>query len=120
MEPKQIIEEFYQSGAAFHPERIAAHLHAEVLLDWHSSKGFLQLNREALINMATDMHRNYEHATVAIQSIVAQGNTVALRYDQYAQTIENPSDEMLLGRFFAFWELRDGKLFRGYQMSQVS
>lgn len=120
MEPTQIIEQFYQSGAAFNPERIQAHLHQDVLLDWHSSKGFLQMNREALINMAADMHRAYEHATVAIQSIVAQGNTVAVRYDQYAQTIENPSDEMLLGRFFAFWELRDGKLFRGHQMSQVS
>lgn len=120
MEPNQIIEKFYQSGAAFHPERIDAYLHEQVMLDWHSSKGFLQLNRQALVNMATDMHRNYEHATVTIHSIVAQGNTVALRYDQYAQTIENPADEMLLGRFFAFWEVRDGKLFRGYQMSQVS
>lgn len=120
MNPNQIIEDFYQSGAAFDPHRIAAFLHEEASLDWHSSKGFLQLNRQALIDMAADMHRAYESSSVSIQSIVAQDQTVAIRYAQYGQTIENPSEEVLLGRFFAFWEVRDGKLFRGHQMSQVS
>jgi hypothetical protein len=35
------------------------------------------------------------------------------------KTIENPREEMLLAHFFVIWEIKDDKLFRGYQISQL-
>jgi hypothetical protein len=36
------------------------------------------------------------------------------------KTIENPREEMLLANFISIWQIKDNKLHRGYQMSQLS
>jgi hypothetical protein len=44
---------------------------------------------------------------------------IAVRYSHYIKTIENPREEMLLAHFMVIWELKDDKLYRGYQISQL-
>jgi hypothetical protein len=55
-----------------------------------------------------------------ITHIIAEDNTVSVRYSHFVKTIENPREEMLLAHFFVIWEIKDGKLYRGFQMSQFS
>ena len=42
------------------------------------------------------------------------------RYSHFVKTFENPREEMLLAHFFVIWEIKDNKLYRGYQMSQFN
>jgi hypothetical protein len=55
-----------------------------------------------------------------ITHIIEEGDTVSVRYSHFVKTFENPREEMLLAHFFVIWEVKEGKLFRGFQMSQFS
>ena len=55
-----------------------------------------------------------------ITHVIQEGNMVSVRYSHFVKTIENPREEMLLAHFCVIWEVKDNKLYRGYQMSQFS
>ena len=120
MSAKKLIESFYNSEALIDEKIMDSYLHPDVVLDWNSSKGFLQLKREEILSLAAEVNRAYESSRVVISHIVTEGNTVAVRYSQYVKTIENPRERMLFAHFFVIWKIVDNKLYRGYQMSQLS
>lgn len=117
---KKMVQDFYKSDALINSEIMKSFLHPEVVLDWNSSKGFLQLKCDDMVAMAGELGRAYIRSKVRISHLLQDGNNITVRYSHYIKTVENPREEMLLAHFFAIWELKDGKLFRGYQMSQLS
>ena len=120
MSAKKIVLEFYKSDALINSEIMDTFLHPEVVVDWNSSKGFLQMGREQILALSDELGRAYTRSKVRISHVVMEDSQVAVRYSHFVKTIENPREEMLLAHFMVIWELRDGKLFRGYQMSQLS
>ncbi|PWA06257.1 nuclear transport factor 2 family protein [Flavobacterium psychrotolerans] len=120
MSAKQIIQELYKSDALINGTILDTFLHPEVILDWNSSKGFIQMNRKELLDFANVLGKAYVRSKVKISHILKEGNSVSVRYSHYIKTIENPREEMLLAHIIVIWELKDDKLFRGYQMSQSS
>lgn len=116
---KKLVEDFYKSDALISGEIMKTFLHPDVILDWNSSKGFLQLNRDAIVSLANELGRAYVRSKVRISHILKDKNLVSVRYSHYIKTIENPREEMLLAHFIVIWEIKDDKLFRGYQMSQL-
>jgi len=120
MTAKELVQDFYKSDALIDTAIMGSYLHPEVLLDWNSSKGFLQLKREDILSLSTELSRAYIRSKVRISHIIQEENLVSVRYSHFVKTIENPREEMLLAHFFVIWEIRDDKLFRGYQMSQLS
>ena len=119
MSAKEIVQEFYKSDALLENETVSKLLHNDVVLEWHSSKGFLKLQRQEIIDLTTELGKAYVRSKARITHILEEGNTVSVRYSHYVKTIENPREEMLLAHFMVIWELKDKKLFRGYQMSQL-
>jgi len=117
---KKIVQDFYKSDALINCEIMDSFLHPEVIVDWNSSKGFIQLDREKILTMTAELSKAYTRSKARISHILQEGETVAVRYSHYIKTIENPREEMLLAHFMVVWELKDGKLFRGFQMSQLS
>lgn len=120
MSSKKIVQDFYKSDALINSEIMDTYLHSEVSVDWNSSKGLIKINRGEILALAAEMGKAYVRSKARISHIVHDGNTVAVRYSHYIKTIENPREEMLLAHFMVIWELKDGKLFRGCQMSQLS
>ncbi|MFE3867814.1 nuclear transport factor 2 family protein [Flavobacterium sp. LS2P90] len=120
MSAKKIVQKFYKSDALIDSDVMKDFLHPEVLLDWNSSKGFLQLNYDSLLNLSDDLSKAYVRSKVRISQIIAENDTISVRYSHFVKTIENPREEMLLAHFMAIWQIKDNKLFRGYQMSQLS
>ena len=120
MSSKKIVQDFYKSDALINSEIMDTYLHPEVSVDWNSSKGLITINRADILALAAEMGKAYVRSKVRISHIVQDGNKVAVRYSHSIKTIENPREEMLLAHFMVIWELKDGKLFRGWQMSQVS
>ena len=120
MSAKNTVQEFYKSDALIDPTVMAEFLHPEIVLEWHSSKGFLKLQYDEIIALATEMSKAYIRTKARISHILEENGIVSVKYSHYVKTIENPREEMLLAHFFVIWELKDNKLFRGFQMSQLS
>jgi len=120
MSAKKIVQEFYKSDALINSEIMKNYLHPEVVLDWNSSKGFLQLKYKDILELTAQMERSYVRSKARVSHLLADGDQVCVRYSHFIKTVENPREEMLLAHFFVIWELKDDRLFRGFQMSQLS
>lgn len=120
MTPKKIVENFYKSDALTDSAVMDTFIHPDVMVDWNSSKGFVQLKRDQMLSLAIELGKAYVRSKIRISHIISEGNMVSVRYSHYVKTIENPREEMLLAHFIVIWEINDGKLYRGYQMSQLS
>lgn len=116
---KKFIEEFYKSDALINGAILDQYLHPDVVVEWQSSKGPLSLNRESLIQLANELGRAYIRSKVRLSHIIEENDYISVRYSHHIKTIENPREEILLANFMAIWEIKDGKLFRGWQMSQL-
>jgi hypothetical protein len=120
MSIKEFVQKFYKTDALIDSEIMKTYLHPEVLVDWNSSKGFIQLDYNSLLDMANELSRAYVRSKVRISHIISEDDLVSIRYSHYVKTIENPREEMLLAHFSTIWQIKDDKLYRGYQMSQFS
>lgn len=120
MSAKEIVKKFYKSDAFINFKIMDEYLHPDFMLDWNSSQGFLQVNRKELLELTTQMGKAYTRSKIRISKMVAEKDVVSVRYSHYIKTIENPREEMLLAHIMIIWELKDNKLYRGYQMSQIS
>lgn len=120
MTAKEIIQNFYKSDVLLEPSSVKEFLHPDVVLEWQSSQGFLKLNYQDIIDLSTDLSKAYIRSKAKISHIVEEDDTVSVRYSHYVKTIENPREEMLLAHFIVIWEVKNDKLFHGYQMSQFS
>ena len=120
MKPKDIVLEFYKSDVLLDKKAVSELLHSEVTIDWNSSKGFIQMNFEDIMALTDQLAKAYIRSKIRMSHIVQENNLVSLRYSHFVKTIENPREDMLLGNFFVIWEIKDGKLFKGFQMSHIS
>ena len=119
MNAKEIVTTYYSPEVFNNPEVISRFLHNEFSADWRSSKGFLQLKKEDLIDLMMNLNKAYSSYRLDIGNIIADGSKVCVRYTHYVNAFENPDEEMVLAHFVAVWEVKDKKLYRGYVMSQV-
>jgi hypothetical protein len=120
MSAKEMVQQFYKSDALIDSEVIKDFLHPEVIVEWNSSKGFLKLDYNSLLNLSNDLSKAYVRSKVRISHIISENDLISVRYSHFVKTIENPREEMLLAHFIVIWQIKDNKLFRGYQMSQLS
>ena len=120
MQSKEIVLEFYKSDVILNKTEVNEFLHPDIMVDWNSSKGFIQMNKEDILKLTEELSRAYIRSKIRISHIIEEDNTVAVRYSHFVKTIENPREEMLLAHFFVIWEIKDGKLYKGFQMSQFS
>lgn len=120
MSIKEFVQKFYKSDALIDSEILKTYLHPDVILEWNSSKGFIQMDYGSILEMANELSRAYVRSKVRISHIISEDDLVSVRYSHFVKTIENPREEMLLAHFSTIWQIKDDKLYRGYQMSQFS
>jgi hypothetical protein len=120
MKPKDIVLDFYKSDVLLDRKAVSEFLHPEVTIDWNTSKGFIQMNYDDILSLTDELAKAYVRSKIRISHVIHEKNLVSLRFSHFVKTIENPREEMLMGNFFVIWEVKEGKLFRGYQMSHFS
>jgi hypothetical protein len=120
MSAKEIVQEFYKSDAFINAEVLKKYIHPEIQLDWNSSKGLIKLDYNFMLDFCLELSKAYVRSKVRISHILEENNLVSVRYAHFLKTIENPREEMFLANFIVIWEIKDNKLFRGYQMSQLT
>lgn|SRR5690554_2833866 len=115
----QLVKKFYESAGIISKTYCLEVFHEDIQLEWYSSKGYLFLEHADLLALSKDLKHSYCDLRAHIHNIIANDSTVMIRYTYYVRTYENPEEEMILATFFAEWELKDGKLYKGVQMSQL-
>jgi hypothetical protein len=118
MNAKNLVLDFYQPDIMLDKEAIKQFIHPEITIEWNSSKGFVQMNYDDVLNLSDELKKSYVRLKTKISHIFHDKDKVSVRYSYFVKTIENPREEMLLANFMVIWEIKDQKLFRGYQMSQ--
>ncbi len=119
MTAKELVTDYYQSGASRTTEGIARCLHDDMILKWHSSKGYLQLDKSDVLALTAELEKSYCSSRLDISHIIADGDAVSVRYTHYVNAFENPHEEMVLAHFVVIWEVKDDKLYKGFLMSQL-
>lgn len=119
MNAKDTVTEYYSSGAYRTKDGMDRYLHPDLVLQWHSSKGYLQLEKSDLLTLAAELEKSYSASRLHISHMIAEGDAVTVRYTHYVNAFENPGEEMVLAHFVVIWEVKDGLFHKGYLMSQL-
>lgn len=117
---KEAVTKFYSADNQHKREVLERLLHPECELYWNSSKGFLKLNKKEILELVQHLENDFHSIRAEISHLISKGDQVSIRFTYHVQTIENPEEEVPLAHFIAIWELRDGLMYKGYEMSQLA
>ena len=117
--PLDLVRKFYDSAGILSKTYCLEVLHDDVQLEWYSSKGHLVLEYADILALSKDLKHSYFDLRAEVHDVMSEDNKVIIRYTYHVRTFENPDEELVLAMFFTVWEVKDGKLFKGTQMSQL-
>ena len=115
---KKLVESFYNSNFYKNPEEIKDYLHPEAELFWNSSAGFSKMDFGDILNLTKEMSRSFDTLRAEISHLLKDKDQVTIRFTYHVRTVENPDEEIPLAHFIAIWTIQDGKMHKGYQISQ--
>ncbi|MCK8520345.1 nuclear transport factor 2 family protein [Aquimarina sp. D1M17] len=116
--PKDIVRSFYETDLIHDADAFSKYLHPEIELYWNSSFGFSKKGFDDIKTMFNEMALSFETFRCEISHLIAEENQVTIRYTYFAKTIEAPEKEEAIAHFITIWEIKDSKLYKGYQISQ--
>ena len=115
---KKIVRAFYLSDLLKDETVLKTFFHKDVELIWNSTDGLSILNYDDLNTFFTEVRRTYHDLRAEVSHMLEDNGHVTIRYKYYIRTMENPDEELGIAHFICIWEVKDGKLYRGWQVSQ--
>lgn len=119
LESKEIVEKLYTSLFNGEDDLLNNYLHPNVNLTWYGTTGIRKLDYDGIHELREDLSRNFTSFKAEIEKTVREKDQIAIEFTYYVETIENLDEEIPLAHFIAIWELKDNKLFKGVQISQL-
>ena len=120
MNSKELVKSFYESDFYKNPESLKEFIHPECELYWSSSTGFRKFNYQDILNHGDRVSKSFKELRTEISHLIAEGNFVTIRYTYYAVTLDHPEEEISFAHFISIWEIKDGKLYKCHEMSQMA
>lgn len=120
MSPKELVKSFYKSDLANNASLIPQFFHEDCELHWNSSKGFTILKYNDIVEFFRGVTESYNVLRFQISHLLEDGNFVTSRHTLFGCTIEDPDNEIPMAHFTAIWEVKDSKLYRCYEISQLT
>ena len=118
MKPIDIVKNFYDSDLANDETIVAKYFHKECELHWNSSHGYMLLKYNNIVTFFEGTRKAYNSLRFDFSHVLKDEQFVTSRHTLFANTIENPDEEVALAHFIAIWEVKDEKLYRCHEMSQ--
>jgi len=115
---KEVIRNFYNADLLKDSTVLETYFHKEIVLIWNSTDGLTILHYNDLADFFTEIRRTYNDMRAEVSHILEDDGHVTIRYKYYVRTIENPDEELGIAHFICIWEVKDGKIYRGHQVSQ--
>ena len=120
MNPKDVVSAFYNSDLAKDDNAIDL-VHEDCQLHWNSSKGFTSLDYNGIKSMLKGLKKAYLSFNYRLSHLLQDGNMVTARYTIHVTPIESPElEQEPLAHFISIWEVKDNKLYRCYEISQLA
>lgn len=116
---QELVSNFYSSEFFKDSSVLKDFLHPEVELSWYGTTGLRVLDYDGIASNSMELGRSFESLRADIEKVITKGDDIAINLTYFVRTIENPDEEMPLGHFIAMWEVKEGLLFRGVQISQL-
>ncbi|WP_407557520.1 nuclear transport factor 2 family protein [Winogradskyella sp. 4-2091] len=117
MSAKDIVKAFYESDIANDVDIVSKYFHRDCELHWTSSQGFDLLGYKELELFFKGTRQSFESVRFEFTHFIEANNFVTTRHTLFGFTIEDPDIESIIAHFTAIWEVKEGKLFRGYEIS---
>ncbi|RDK83503.1 nuclear transport factor 2 family protein [Marinirhabdus gelatinilytica] len=115
---KQVVKDFYNADILKNSDVLKEFFHKDIELIWNSTDGLTILNFNDLNDFFAEVRRTYHDIRAEVSHLLQDEEYVTIRYKYYIKTIENPDEEMGIAHFICIWQVKDGKLYRGHQVSQ--
>ncbi|HBR55432.1 MAG TPA: hypothetical protein DEA82_15085 [Flavobacteriaceae bacterium] len=115
---KKIVRAFYLSDLLKDETVLKTFFHKDVELIWNSTDGLSILKYDDLNTFFSEVRRTYHDLRAEVSHMLEDEGHVTIRYKYYIRTMENPDEELGIAHFICIWEVKDGKLYRGWQVSQ--
>jgi hypothetical protein len=115
---KQIVGQFFSSDILNDDSVLTTYFHKDLELIWNSSDGLTIMNYDDLTEFFSEIKRTYNDLRIEVSHLLEDENYVTTRYKYYVKTIENPDEELGISHFITIWEIKDNKMYRGYQVRQ--
>lgn len=115
---KSIVSDFYTSDFFNENANVKRHLHPDMELFWNARTGYSHMRIEDISEVTSEASKSFESVRCDITHLLEDGDNVTIRFTFFVSTIENPNEEMPVAHFMAIWQIKDGLMYRGYQMSQ--
>ena len=113
----ELVRSFYNSDLANDASVVSKYFDKDSELHWTSSQGFMLLTYDDIVNFFKGTRKSYTNLRFEFTHFIESGDTVITRHTLLAKTIENPELEQILAHFSTIWEVKNGKLYRGYEIS---
>lgn len=119
MNAKKLVKSFYESNFIKETDIVERYFHPELTLIWNSATdGLSILNYDDMATFFEEVRRNYADMRIELSHLLKDDVFVTARYKYYIRPVENPDEELGIAHFITIWEVKDDKLYRGYQISQ--
>ena len=115
---KKVVRDFYLSDILKDDTVLERFFHKDIELIWNSTDGLTIMHYAELDAFFAEVRRTYHDLRTEVSHFLEDSGHVTIRYKYYIRTIENPDEELGIAHFICIWEVKDGKLYRGYQVSQ--
>ena len=95
MTPKELVLDFYKNDLLLNQSEVKEFLHPELIIEWNSSKGFVQMDYDDVMRLTSDLSKAYVRSKMRITHIVAEGQMVSLRYSHFVNAVTSmPSKDL--------------------------
>ena len=118
MSAKELVKAFYESDLANDSTLVPKFFHIDCELHWSSSHGFMLLKYNDIVDFFEGTRKSYTSLRFEFTHLIEADMSVITRHTLFGHTIEDPDSEIVLGHFSTIWEVKDDKLYRGYEISQ--
>jgi hypothetical protein len=118
MTNREKIEFLYKEDGMRNDVFLKELLHNDFILDWDSSHGNVNMNKEDIVSLAKELKLNYVDSFMEISHLIEDNNQIVVKYNHKVTTIENPNEFVLIAKVVAIWEFEEYKIKKGYQISK--
>lgn len=117
--PKAIVRAFYESDISKNISEITNQfLHPDCELNWNNNTGYTKFNFNDITEFLNSLSVSFESARFQVSHLLQDGDFITTRYTLFVTPIEDPEAEAAMAHYITIWEIKDGKLYRGHEISQ--
>ena len=114
------MQKLYAEDGLRDKEFLQSLLAENFILQWESTDGYHEMNKQAILNLADELNANYKFSDVDIYSIIEDNNKVAVHYLHKVSTLETPNYLIPIAKVMVIWEFEEATILKGYQISKLA